>query len=67
MNKQKKFDSVKTMRRIRDKMSKEIEGMSFEDQCNWLYKNKLKDPYLEQLMRKAAQQRNATDGVSHRS
>ena len=67
MNQKKKFDAVKTMRRIRDKMSKEIEGMSFEEQQNWLYKNKLKDPFLEQLMQKAAQQRNATDGVAHRS
>ena len=67
MNQKKKFDAVKTMRRIRDKMSKEIEGMSFEEQQNWLYKNKLKDPYLERLMQKAAQQRNATNGVAHRS
>jgi hypothetical protein len=67
MNQKKKFDAVKTMRRIRDKMSKEIEGMSFKEQQNWLYKNKLNDPYLEQLMQKAAQQRNATDRVEHRS
>ena len=36
MTKEKKFDSVKMMRDIRDKISKDIEGMTFEEEKRYL-------------------------------
>ena len=39
---QKEFDSVKTFREIKDKISSEIKGMSFEELTAYLEKTKLK-------------------------
>lgn len=39
---EKEFDTVKTFRAIKDKISKDIEGMSFEQLQVYLDKNKLK-------------------------
>ena len=55
-NKKKKFDSVEMMRSIRAKLSVQIEGMTREDELDWLASQELKDPFLERLRRKAAQQ-----------
>ncbi len=42
-NKQKKeFDTVKTFRKIKDKISKEIKGMSYEQLMEYFEKTKLK-------------------------
>ena len=38
----KEFDTVKTFREIKDKISKEIKGMTFEQLNAYLEKNKLK-------------------------
>ena len=54
--KKKKFDSVEMMRSIRAKLSVQIEGMTREDELDWLASQELKDPFLERLRRKAAQQ-----------
>jgi hypothetical protein len=40
--KTKTFDTVKTFRKIKDSISKEIHDMSFEQLKVWLEKNKLK-------------------------
>jgi hypothetical protein len=39
---EKKFDTVKTFRKIKDNISKEIQDMNFEQFQDWLKKNKLK-------------------------
>jgi|WetSurMetagenome_2_1015567.scaffolds.fasta_scaffold2183738_1 hypothetical protein len=36
MNPKKKFDAVKLMREIRDDLSKEMKGMSFEEQKRYI-------------------------------
>ena len=33
---EKKFDAVKTMRRIRDRLSEQFKGMSFEEQKRYI-------------------------------
>ncbi|MFO8051893.1 MAG: hypothetical protein R6V01_09395 [Thermoplasmatota archaeon] len=38
MSKKKKFDSVKMMRDIRDKISKDIDGMTLEEEKRYLEK-----------------------------
>jgi beta-lactam-binding protein with PASTA domain len=40
--KTKDFDTVKTFRAIKDKISKDIKGMNFEELTAYLNKNKLK-------------------------
>ena len=54
--KKKKFDSVEMMRSIRVKLSVRIEGMTRAEERDWLASQELKDPFLERLRRKAAQQ-----------
>ena len=51
--KKKKFDSVEMMRSIRAKLSVRIEGMTREEERDWLASQELKDPFLERLRRKA--------------
>ena len=51
----KKFDAVLMMRQIRDKLSAQIEGMTLEEELQWLASHELKDPFLERLRKKAAQ------------
>ena len=62
----KTFDAVDTMRRIRDEISLKIEGMTLEEELAWLASQDLKDPFLERLRRKAAQQDDAADGAPRR-
>jgi hypothetical protein len=52
---EKTFDAVKMMRAIRDDLSKQIKGMSLEEELEWLAKQKLDDPFLRRLREKAAQ------------
>jgi len=45
MNKTTKgFDAVEMMRKIRDKISTEIEGMTLEEELEWLATQELEDP-----------------------
>jgi len=53
---EKKFDAVRMMRSIRDKMSAEIEGMTLEQELAWLASKELNDPFLRRLRDRAAQQ-----------
>lgn len=56
MSKMKKnFDAVEMMRKIRDKISAEIEGMTLEEELEWLATQELEDPFLKRLQRRAAQ------------
>ena len=63
---EKKFDAVKMMRSIRDKMSAEIEGMTLDEELAWLASQKLTDPFLRRLRDRAAQQADAADDASRR-
>jgi hypothetical protein len=56
---QKKFDAVAMMRAARDKISLEIEGMSFKEELKWLESQELTDPFLKRLRDRTARQVSA--------
>ena len=60
-NMKKKFDAVEMMRSIRDKLSAQIEGMTLDEELEWLASQELKDPFLRRLRDRAAQQTDAAD------
>jgi hypothetical protein len=53
---EKKFDAVAMMRSIRDRVSAEIEGMTLQEELEWLASQELEDPFLKRLRDRAAQQ-----------
>ena len=55
----KKFDAVDMMRSIRDRLSARIEGMTLQEELEWLASQHLKDPFLRRLRDKAAQHAHA--------
>ena len=57
----KEFDCVLSMRKVRDKLSVEIEGMSYDELLKWLRTHEYTDPLLQRLAKKAAQQADAAD------
>ncbi|HEX9727557.1 MAG TPA: hypothetical protein VGA37_03510 [Gemmatimonadales bacterium] len=60
MNRTRKtFDAVAMMRSIRDRVSAQIEGMTLEEELAWLASQELKDPFLERLRDRAAQQQQS--------
>ena len=63
---EKKFDAVAMMRSARDKISAKIEGMTLEEELQWLASQEVHDPFLTRLRDRAAQQADATDGASRR-
>lgn len=62
----KTFDCVENMRRARDTLSAEIEGMSYDELVRWLRSRRYTDPVLQRLAEKAAQQQQAADGAAPR-
>ena len=52
---EKEFDAVAMMRSIRDKVSAEIEGMSLEEELEWLASRKIEDPFLRRLRDRVTQ------------
>jgi hypothetical protein len=58
-SREKKFDAVAMMRKIRDELSAQINGMTLEEELRWLASQELKDPFLRRLRDKAAQQAEA--------
>jgi len=60
----KTFDCVQSMRQARDKLSAEIEGLSYEELVQWLRIHRYTDPVLQRLAEKAAQQADAADRPS---
>ncbi|HHT9131161.1 MAG TPA: hypothetical protein ACFYED_01605 [Candidatus Tripitaka californicus] len=50
MKTKKKFDAMKTMRKIRDKLSKEFVGMSYEEQKRYIGKRAKVRPKTTQKM-----------------
>ncbi len=63
----KEFDAVEMMRSIRDKISAQIEGMTLEEELEWLASQDIRDPFLKRLREKAAQQGDSTADTSRRS
>ncbi len=61
---EKEFDAVAMMRAARDKISTEIEGMTLEEELEWLASQELQDPFLKRLRDRAAQQADAADRPS---
>lgn len=57
----KTFDCVQSMRQARDKLSAEIEGMSYDELVQWLRIHRYTDPILQRLAEQAAQQADAAD------
>ena len=62
----KTFDAVEMMRTIRDGFSAEIEGMTLEEEREWLASRDVKDPFLRRLLEKAAQRGDVASGASRR-
>ena len=63
----KTFDAVEMMRTIRDSLSAEIEGMTLDEERQWLVSRDVKDPFLRRLLKKAARQDAAASGPSRRA
>lgn len=59
---QKKLDAVALMRLARERISREIEGMTLEEELEWLVSQEISDPFLKCLRDKAAQA-NVPDAV----
>ena len=55
----KTFDCVQSMRQARDKLSAEIENMSYDELVQWLRGYRYADPVLQRLADRAAQQAEA--------
>ena len=62
----KPFDCVQSMRQTRDRLSAEIEDMSYDELVKWLRAHRYADPLLQRLAEKAAQQADAADDASRR-
>jgi FtsZ-interacting cell division protein ZipA len=63
-NAKKQFDAVEMMRSIRDRISAQIQGMTLEEEREWLASQELKDPFLRRIRDKAAQQGAAAAGAA---
>ena len=63
----KTFDCVQSMRQTRDRISAEIESLSYDELVKWLRGHRYTDPLLQRLAGNAAQQGHGADGASRRS
>lgn len=50
---EKTFDAVAMMRAIRDRISAETEGMTLQEELEWLASQELDDPFLNRLRDRA--------------
>ena len=57
----KSFDCVQNMRQARDRISVEIEGMTYDEIVQWLRSHRYADPVLQRLAEKAVQQADGAD------
>lgn len=57
---EKSFDAVAMMRDARDRISREIEGMSFDEELAWLESQDIQDPFLRRLRDRAARSARET-------
>jgi hypothetical protein len=61
---EKTFDAVSMMRSIRDRLSAEIEGMTLEEELEWLASQEIEDPFLKGLRDRASQRTAAASNAS---
>ena len=54
---EKQYDAVAMMRAARDRISAEIEGMTLEEELEWLASQEIDDPFLKRLRDRAAARR----------
>jgi len=64
-SRRKAFDAVEMMRAIRDRLSSQIEGMTLNEELQWLASQELDDPFLQRLRERASQQGDAGAGAPH--
>ena len=57
----KTFDCVQSMCEARDRLSAEIEGMTYDEMLRWIRSRRYTDHVLQRLADKAAQQADAAD------
>jgi hypothetical protein len=58
---EKQFDAVAMMRSARDRISAAIEGMTLEEELEWLAAQEIEDPVLSRLRDRAAERADAVD------
>ena len=63
----KTFDCVQSMRLTRDRISAEIESLSYDELVKWLRGHQYTDPLLQRLAEDATQQGHGAAGDSCRS
>jgi FtsZ-interacting cell division protein ZipA len=63
----KQFDAVEMMRSIRDRISAQIQGMTLQEEREWLASQELNDPFLRRIRDKATQRSTAGAGAARRS
>lgn len=63
----KSFDAVAMMRSARDTLSTEIEGMTLDEELQWLASRELGDPCLINLRNRAAQHTDDRHDVGRRT
>ena len=63
---EKKFDAVAMVRSIRDRTSAHIDGMTLEEELEWLASQDLKDPFLTRLRDRVVQQADQKGDASRR-
>ncbi|MBN2490950.1 MAG: hypothetical protein JXQ29_08880 [Planctomycetes bacterium] len=62
----KRFDAVLMMRSVRDRISAAIQGMTLEEELDWLASQDMEDPFLRRLRDRAARQRAAGEDAPRR-
>ena len=65
-HKSKTFDCVQNMQQIRDRLSREIEGLNHDELTRWLRSHSYTHPFLRRLAQRVAQQDESVDKVSPR-
>ena len=56
-----RFDAVAMMRSARDRICAAIEGMTLEEELQWLASQSIADPFLRRLRDRATRQAGAAD------
>ena len=59
----KRFDSVAMMRSVRDEISAQIDGMTLEEELQWLASQELDDPVLMRLRTRISKQADAATHI----
>lgn len=55
------FDCVQNMRKAREKLSAELEGMTYAEMRRWIRSQRYENPVLQRLADRAARKADAVD------